>query len=76
LPRKDTPVPPCSGASARNDSTVGLHDRTLRIASLNIRGKAVGSLPELIKMIGVVQIVILGLQEVFTSRNLKIPGLS
>jgi hypothetical protein len=75
LPRKGTPPPPCSGASTRNDSTV-LHDRTLRIASLNIRGKALGSLPELVKMIGVVGIDILGLQEVFTSRNLKIPGFS
>ena len=46
-----------------------LHNRTLRIASLNIRGKALGSLPELVKMIGVVEIDILGLQEVFTSCN-------
>jgi endonuclease/exonuclease/phosphatase family metal-dependent hydrolase len=75
LPRKDTPPPPRSDASARNHSTV-LHNRTLRIASLNIRGKALGSLPELVKMIGVVEIDILGLQEVFTSRNLKIPGFS
>jgi hypothetical protein len=75
LPRKDTPPPPCSDASARNHSTV-LHNRTLRIASLKIRGKALGSLLELVKMIDVVKIDILGLQEFFTSCNLKIPGFS
>jgi hypothetical protein len=48
LPRKNTPPPSRSGASTRNESTV-LHDRTLCIASLHIRGKALSSLSELVK---------------------------
>jgi hypothetical protein len=73
LPSRDCPPPQTQATTSHVRTT---HAPSLRVGCLNIRGKALSSLPELIRMMGVVALDILGLQEVFTSGDIKIPGFT
>jgi hypothetical protein len=76
LPSKDCPPPQTRATTPNIHMTNASNAASLRVGSLNIRGKALSSLPELIRMMGVVALDILGLQEVFTSGDIKIPGFT
>jgi hypothetical protein len=76
LPLKDCPPFPTRATTSNIHMTNASNAASLRVGSLNIRGKALSSLPKLIRMMGVVALNILGLQEVFKSGDIKIPGFT